>query len=485
MNSSEQSVGEITGRLRAWFSRKSVPEHRHSIWYYFGGLTLFLLCVMIVSGLLLTMYYEPNAGPATADDGSHLVAMRVTAPVTWDGTDYAVGDIVPVPYDAERGLPLLPSPLKGKTEVLVEPMTGRPIVPSGAWVSVEHTIMRRVEFGALIRSIHSYSANFLIVALLIHAFSALLMKAYRKPRLLMWVTGSLLLLLVLGFGFTGYLLPWNRLAYFATRVGVSYPENSLPGVGSWVADLMRGGEDVGRPTLTRLYGAHVVALPLALLTLTGLHLLLLQFLGLSVPLGARRRGGYGVAALLGSGAILCLILYPILTGGFDPASPWAIIPFTVLPVVVAYLLSTMVSGGRDVSSSADSSAVPSVPFYSNYLYRDFLCWLLAFGIVLTLALAVPWSHGGESGLPVDLTKPIPVPKGIHPEWYFMAAYQLLKAVPGALALGVMLLLGGIWFALPWLDRRSGRGERSPAVTALGIALLVGFVGLMVWGYAAL
>jgi len=482
MASSEQSVDEITGGLRAWFSRKSVPEHRQSIWYYFGGLTLFLLCVMIASGLLLTAYYEPSAAPATAADGSHLVAVRITAPVSWDGTDYAVGDIVPLPYDAEREAPLLPSALKGKAEVLNEPMTGRPIVPSAAWVSVEHTIMRRVEFGSLIRSIHSYSANLLIAALLIHAFSALLMKAYRRPRSLLWVTGGLLLLLVLGFGFTGYLLPWNRLAYFATRVGVSYPENSLPGIGPAVADLVRGGEDVGRATLTRMYSAHVVALPLALLTLTGLHLLLLQFLGLSIPVGARRRGGYGVAALLGSSAILCLILYPIISGEFDPVSPWAVVPFTVLPVVVAYLLSTMVAGNREAASESD---IPSVPFYSNYLYRDFLCWLLTIAIVLTLALAVPWSRGGEVGLPVDLTKPLSVPKGIHPEWYFMAAYQLLKVVPGAVALCVMLLVGAIWFAVPWLDRRSGRGERSVAFTALGVALVVGFVGMMVWGYIAL
>ena len=85
---------------------------------------------------------------------------------------------------------------------------------------------------------------------------------YKAPREFTWLTGLGLFGVVLAFGFTGYLLPWNALSYVATRVGVSYPEESLPLIGSFVADMIRGGEDVGATTLTRIYAAHVVVLPL-------------------------------------------------------------------------------------------------------------------------------------------------------------------------------------------------------------------------------
>ncbi len=455
--------------VRALLAAKSVPRRRGSVWYYFGGLTLFLFGLMVVTGILLAFYYEPGAGPATTSDGSPLVAARVTAEASWEGADYTVGDIVPIPYDAGRKEALIPGELKGKVEIVSEPMTGEPLVPSAAWVSVEHTIMRRAAFGSLIRSLHSYASNFFIASLLIHMFSAFFMKAYRRPRRMLWVSGVLLLLLALGAAFTGYLLPWNRLAYFATRVGVSYPENFIPGAGALAAEIMRGGEDVGRASLTRMYGAHVTALPLAMAALVGLHLLLLQFTGLSAPAGSgRRERGIDLAWYLGGGAILLLAGYPIVTGAFDLASPYAILPLTLLPVVVAHILSESASPGREEGAP--------IPFYRHYIYRDFLCWLLALGILATLAIASPWSLGGEEGLPVDLTKPLAAPKGIHPEWYFLPAFQLLKILPGFWALLVMTLVGAVWFAVPFLDRG---GERSPALTLLGVAVAAGGAGLLI------
>ena len=130
--------------------KKEVPIGRHTVWYYFGGITLFFFMIQVATGILLLLYYRPTA--------------------------------------------------------------------EAAFESVQF-IMTEVRFGWLIRSIHSWSANLMIAAAFIHLFSVFFLKAYRKPRELTWVSGAVLLMLALGFGFSGYLLPWNELAFFATKVG--------------------------------------------------------------------------------------------------------------------------------------------------------------------------------------------------------------------------------------------------------------------------
>jgi cytochrome b6 len=139
-----------------------------------------------------------------------------------------------------------------------------------------------VQFGWLIRSIHSWSANLMIFAMFIHLFSALLLHAYRRPREMTWLSGGGLLGLSLAFGFTGYLLPWNELAFFATRVGTEIP-GVLPVIGPFVRRLLRGGNDVTGATLTRFYGIHVAILPALVTVILGLHLFLVQKHGMSRP----------------------------------------------------------------------------------------------------------------------------------------------------------------------------------------------------------
>src|SRR5215470_77544 len=155
MNTLEQNRRGFTGWLderlgldvvRALAAKKTVPIHRQSIWYYFGGMTLFLFTMQVLTGILLLLYYRPSA--------------------------------------------------------------------ETAFESVQF-IMTEVRFGWLIRSVHSWSANLMIATLFIHMFSVYFMRAYRQPREITWLTGVLLLLLAVGFGFSGYLLPWNKLAFFA------------------------------------------------------------------------------------------------------------------------------------------------------------------------------------------------------------------------------------------------------------------------------
>ncbi len=157
---------------------------------------------------------------------------------------------------------------------------------SEAFESVQY-IMAEVPFGWLIRSIHSWGANLFVGIVLLHMASVFFLKAYRAPREMTWITGALLLFIALGFGFSGYLLPWNELSFFATRVGTDVPAQ-IPWIGPLLSRILRGGSDVTGATLSRFYGIHVAILPAITTLLLGLHLLLVQKHGMSVPLSVRR-----------------------------------------------------------------------------------------------------------------------------------------------------------------------------------------------------
>ena len=201
--------------------KKRVPVHRHSFWYYWGGMTLFLFGVQVTTGILLVLYYRPSADEA---------------------------------YESVRFL------------------------------------MTTVSFGWLIRSIHSWSANLMIGAAMIHMFSAFLLKSYRRPREVTWLTGMALFVLCLAFGFSGYLLPWNQLAFFATKVGTDIMAG-VPLAGPFLARLLRGGDQITGGTLTRFFGFHVAVLPLLMTAVLGVHLYLVQYHGMSVPPALERAPG--------------------------------------------------------------------------------------------------------------------------------------------------------------------------------------------------
>jgi cytochrome b6 len=154
-----------------------------------------------------------------------------------------------------------------------------------AFESVEF-IMTTVPFGWLIRSVHSWSANLMVFFAFIHLVTVFFGKAYRKPREMTWVSGCALLFLAMAFGFSGYLLPWNQLAFFATKVGTDIA-GAVPLVGEWALHFLRGGSRVTGGTLSRFYGWHVAILPAVTAVLLGLHLLFVQIQGMSVPPGQR------------------------------------------------------------------------------------------------------------------------------------------------------------------------------------------------------
>jgi cytochrome b6 len=287
-----------------------------------------------------------------------------------------------------------------------------------AYESVQF-LMADVQFGWLIRSIHSWASNLMIFTLFIHLFSVWLLKAYRPPREITWLSGMGLLGIALGFGFTGYLLPWNELAFFATQVGTEIT-GAIPVIGAFLLRLLRGGADVTGATLTRFYGIHVAVLPLLTTLLIGLHLFMVQKHGMSVPPGVERE-----------------------------ANPRRVMPF--------------------------------VP---NFLLRDVVGWLSALAILAALAAYFP----AELGQKADPFAPAPI--GIKPEWYFMFMFKTLKYLPGHIlgiegeVVGIIGFgLGGLFLLLiPFLDRKTARGEPSRLFTWLGIATIVYMLVFTYLGY---
>jgi len=150
-------------------------------------------------------------------------------------------------------------------------------------------IMTEVPLGWIIRSVHSWSSSFMIAIVMIHLLGTMFTKSYRKPREATWLSGGLLLIMSMAFGFTGYLLPWDDLSLSATKVGTDIPRK-IPVIGAWATKFLRGGEDVTGDTLTRFFIFHVCVLPLAIILILAVHVFLIQKHGMSIPLEAERKG---------------------------------------------------------------------------------------------------------------------------------------------------------------------------------------------------
>ncbi len=151
--------------------------------------------------------------------------------------------------------------------------------PDEAYKSVQ-TIMTTVPMGSLIRSIHHWAANTMIAAVMLHMIRIYFMGAYKKPRELNWAVGVLLLLVTTTFGFSGYLLPWDQLSYWATKIGTGIA-GSMPIVGGYISLILMGGNDLGPETLTRFFAIHVLVLPATIALLLGLHFTMVRLQGIS------------------------------------------------------------------------------------------------------------------------------------------------------------------------------------------------------------
>jgi quinol-cytochrome oxidoreductase complex cytochrome b subunit len=160
--------------------------------------------------------------------------------------------------------------------------------PDHAYDSVQY-ITTQVAGGWLIRGLHHWGASVMVVLVVLHMLRVIIYGAYKFPREVTWMTGVVLLLVVIGFGFTGYLLPWDQKSYWATTVGTRIA-GVVPFLGNWILRIMRGGNDLSAVTLARFFGAHVWVLPATLLVLVGTHLFLVIRNGISeIPRKERSR----------------------------------------------------------------------------------------------------------------------------------------------------------------------------------------------------
>ena len=151
--------------------------------------------------------------------------------------------------------------------------------PGEAYKSVQ-TIMTTVPMGSLVRSVHHWAANTMIAAVMLHMIRIYFMGAYKKPRELNWVVGIFLLLTVTTFGFSGYLLPWDQLSFWATKIGTGIA-GSMPVIGGYISLILMGGNDIGAETITRFFAIHVLILPMAIAVLLGMHFLMVRIQGIS------------------------------------------------------------------------------------------------------------------------------------------------------------------------------------------------------------
>jgi ubiquinol-cytochrome c reductase cytochrome b subunit len=159
--------------------------------------------------------------------------------------------------------------------------------PQSAYNSVDYVTFQ-LPLGWLIRGLHFYNSSAIVILISLHMLRTFTFGAYKKPREITWLSGVLLLLVTLGFAFTGYLLPWDQKGYWATKVGTEIA-GTAPLIGDWQLRLIRGGPGLGQATLSRFYVTHIALLPAALALLIGLHIYQLRFHGVSPPLTERGR----------------------------------------------------------------------------------------------------------------------------------------------------------------------------------------------------
>jgi ubiquinol-cytochrome c reductase cytochrome b subunit len=295
-----------------------------------------------------------------------------------------------------------------------------------AFGSVEY-IMRDVKWGWLLRYLHSTGASAFFLIIYLHMFRGLLYGSYKRPREFLWLTGASLFFLLMAQAFTGYLLPWGQMSFWAAQV-ITALFGAIPYIGETLVEWIRGDYVVSDITLNRFFAFHVIAIPLVLIGFVVIHILALHKVGSGNPDG----------------------------------------------VAIKY--------------AKDAQGIPldSVPFHPYYTVKD-LVGIVVFLILFSIVVFFMPDLGGlflehDNFVPAN---PLSTPEHIKPAWYFTPFYAILRSIPnkllGVIALGASVFL---FFLLPWLDRSPVKSIRYRGVyyrTALGIFvvsfLVLGYLGM--------
>jgi len=295
-----------------------------------------------------------------------------------------------------------------------------------AFDSVEY-IMREVEWGWLIRYMHSTGASFFFIMVYLHMFRAMMYGSYREPRELLWILGMLLYLALMAEAFMGYVLPWGNMSYWGAQVIVNL-FGTIPVIGPAIVEWIRGDYGIADSTLNRFFALHVIALPFAIAFLILMHLVALRQTGSNNP------DGIEIKAKL----------------------------------------------------NQDGKPIDGIPFHPYYTIKD----LVGVGVFLIFFCGVIFFVPTFGGLFLEkpnfeAANELSTPEHIAPVWYFTAFYAMLRAVPDQ-QLGALLMLLAIvvLFFLPWLDRSPVKSIRYKGILSK-IALTLFVISFVVLSYLGL
>lgn len=290
-----------------------------------------------------------------------------------------------------------------------------------AFASVEY-IMRDVNWGWLIRYMHSTGASAFFIVIYLHMYRALIYGSYRSPRELLWVIGMFLYLALMAEAFMGYLLPWGQMSFWGAQVIISL-FGAIPFVGESIALWVRGDFVIADATLNRFFAFHVILVPLILVMLVLVHIIALHQVGSNNPDGIEIKK----------------------------------------------------------NKNADGIPVDGIPFHPYYSVKDIVgvvVFLMVFSFIVFFAPEFGgWFLEKDNFIPAD---PLKTPQHIVPLWYFTPFYAILRAVPDKF-MGVMAMGGAIavLFILPWLDRSPVKSMRykGPLFKIATFIFVISFIAL--------
>jgi len=292
-----------------------------------------------------------------------------------------------------------------------------------AFDSVQY-IMREVDWGWLIRYLHTSGASFFFIVVYLHMFRAFLYGSYKPPRELLWLLGMLVYLALMAEAFMGYVLPWGNMSFWGAQVIVNL-FGTIPGIGPDLVLWIRGDYGIADATLDRFFSLHVAAVPLALLGLVALHLVALHETGSNNPDGIEIKEKTG----------------------------------------------------------ADGKPLDGIPFHPYYTVKDFV-GIGVFLVLLAIVVFFAPTFGGLFLEPPNWepANPMSTPEHIAPVWYFTPFYAILRAVPDQ-RMGALLMLIAVmaFLFVPWLDRSPVKSMRYRGWMSRG-ALTIFAVSFIVLGY---
>lgn len=288
-------------------------------------------------------------------------------------------------------------------------------------------IMREVDYGWLIRYLHSTGASAFFIVVYLHMFRAMLYGSYKAPRELLWLIGMFVYLALMAEAFMGYVLPWGNMSFWGAQVIVNI-FGTIPGIGKPLVEWIRGDYGIADATLNRFFALHVAAIPLVLLLLVTLHLVALRQTGSNNPDGIEIKQKTG----------------------------------------------------------PDGKPLDGVPFHPYYTVKDMVgvgIFLVVFSLIVFFKPTLGGLFLEESNF--EPANPISTPADIHPVWYFTPYYAILRAVPDQRMGALLMLLALVSFlVLPWLDRSPVKSMRYRGwISRTALALFV--ISFLSLGYLGL